>query len=119
MADTEQGSPEWNLNSYKINFIGQKMVYSLEAFEKSHYIKSFNSFKMVRLILSNRLTSDENKKCKIYEKVIPKQTLRDEYGRTRVNWKYVEYLEWYIEYVQLLIKKHGLDLSEKSESSMF
>lgn len=119
MQDTDSPRPEWNLNSYKINYIGQRMIYSFETFEKSHYVKSFNACSSIRKAISNRLDTKETEKCLKYEKLIPKQILKDSYGKTHITWKYKDYLDKYIVYLQQLIKDKGLDLSEKSESSLF
>jgi len=119
MNNLDTPTPEWNLNSYKINFIGQNMVQSFQAFEKTQYKLSFTYCKSIRMAIFNRLTTDEVNKCKNYEGSIPKQTFKDSRGKKRVTWKYVNILEDYIEYVQKLIKDKGLDLSEKGESSLF
>ena len=119
MANGDLPPTEWNLNSYKINFIGQKMISSFESFEKSYYSKSFKSCKAIRMAISNILSPEEKRKCELYENFIPKQTFKDDQGKKPITWKYVRYLVKYIEYVQELIKRKGLDLSEKGESSLF
>lgn len=111
--------PEWNLNSYKINYIGQRMVACFELFEKGYYSKSFGACSSIRRAISNRLDDNEKLRCELCEKFIPRQIIKDSYGKQRITWKYKTYLDNYIGYVQKLIKDKGLDLSEKSESSMF
>lgn len=119
MVNGDLPPTEWNLNSYKINFIGQKMIRCFEYFEKAHFIKSFKSCQAIQMAISNRLDPEEKKQCELYENFIPRQTFKDDQGKNHINWNYVRVLKKYIEYVQELIKSKGLDLSEKGESSLF
>ena len=119
MQDTDSPRPEWNLNSFKINYIGQRMIYSFDMFERYYYIKSFEACASIRRAISNRLNPEETKKCELYESFIPRQVTKDDHGKIRLTNRYTKYLDKYMVYLQKLIKDKGLDLSEKGESSLF
>lgn len=119
MQDTDSPRPEWNLNSFKINYIGQRMIYSFDMFERYYYIKSFEACASVRRAISNRLKLEETKKCELYETIIPRLVFKNDNGKIKITRRYTKYLDKYIVYLQKLIKDKGLDLSEKSESALF
>jgi hypothetical protein len=119
MVNVDLPPTEWNLNSHKINFIGEKMIAAIENFEKGNYPRSFKNNISLKIAISNRLNDKEKGKCEKYELIIPQQILKDKYGKPHLTWEYKTQLQEYIEYIQELIKIKGLDLSEKSESSMF
>ena len=119
MQDTDSPRPEWNLNSYKINYLGQRMIFAFNMFEQHSYKKSFEACASIRRTISNRLKAKETQNCKLYEIFIPTLVSKDDNDKTRITKKYTRYLDKYMVYLQKLIKEKGLDLSEKSESSLF
>ncbi len=58
---------EYNLNFSKSNLIGQEQFKATYFYTSRDYISCYLHWKAIRLLISNRLTGDELKKCKISE----------------------------------------------------
>ena len=110
---------EWNLNAAKIAIIGSNMGEAFNCFYTRRYEKSFEHWKIIRMVISNRLSVDEIKDSEKLEESIPKQKTLNNNNKLKLTKKYVRDLEKYSEHVNKLLSKYGLDLTEKGESSLF
>lgn len=123
----------WNLSSHKIRLIGDLMnraiAESLGTIERegfaqyeNHY-KSFQMWKSIAMLIQNQLKPEEIKKLKTIEKEIHNKCLRKnpEYGGWGGGSKYIypnillkRYTPKYIDYVNFLLRKHGMDISSRN-----
>lgn len=120
MPENDIPQTEWNLNQWKTNLIGENYKAGMINFNKRYYQKSFGNWKIIRLTINSRINDTDRKKCKKYEKFIPKLIIKEsKFDMLVPSNKYVYFLEIYIEFVGELLKKSGLDFSEKGEESLF
>ncbi len=106
---------EWNLNAGKLPLIAKNLEEGTNAFAVKGYSRCFASWKGIRMMISNRLTKKELIKSMAFEKTIPKKQskVKNTINTYAPNEDYVFYLEKYIHHVNVLLKKYGMDLSDK------
>ena len=120
MLENDLPQTEWNLNQWKINLIGENYKAGMIHFNRGFYHKSFGNWKIIRLTISSRIKEEDKEKCKKYERVIPRLMIKEsKFDMIVPSNKYIFLLEIYIEFVGDLLKKSGLDFTEKGEESLF
>ena len=110
---------EYNLNFSKSNLIGQEQFKATYFYTSRDYISCYLHWKAIRLLISNRLSPKELKKCKSSEKnLFNKGGMYIGNGFKRNN-SFTPRLDYYIELIQFYLKKIGLDIQDKGEEDMF
>ncbi len=115
----DKNKTEYNLNFSKSNLIGQEQFKATYFYTSRDYISCYLHWKAIRLLISNRLTPDELKKCKSNESnLFNKGGKYFGNGFVRNN-SFVMRLDFYIELIQLYLKNIGLDIQDRGEEDMF
>jgi len=111
---------EYNLNLSKSMLISSEISRATFYYNQRSYANCYQTYKSIRLLINNRLTKGESLKCKNYERTLLKKgTFVNNLGKIKENKLFGYYLEKYIELVNELLKKIGLDIRDESEKEMF
>ena len=120
---TENNMTEWDLSLSKTSIIANYISTASESYVNGYFEKSFRHWKQIRLLIGNRLSEAEIKKCKLYENSIPNYIIFKKVDyclpQKLYSQKYLRMLERYIEIINQMLRKSGLDIKEKSQSGLF
>jgi hypothetical protein len=112
---------EWNLNQFKIQIIGEHLIKATDFWAREFYTRSFKHYKAIRSVAMSKFSEDEIKKCRSMEVNIKRQIkiidgiIKQVYPTNRFE---IE-LDKYVEYLNSLLTKYGLDLSTKEDTGLF
>lgn len=113
----------WNLSQLKINLIGNLIQEATYGAVRNNYIKFFDCWRQIALIIDNRIEPEERLQVELLEKnvyVNGVKTISEEENpnlledeRTKPRPTVFKFLtEKYAKYVNSLLKKVGLDIKE-------
>ena len=118
---------EWNLNKYKVNLIGGLMEKSIYYSLRGDHFRNFNCWRHINLLIKNRLDEREQKQLNLLKENVAKCMIKIpvEERKSFDNEKFVYKrgfplrVEEYIDYLNELLRKIGLDLEDSSDKGFF
>lgn len=114
--NSENATSAYNLNAHKTNLVAELESLATSAYIKGDYIKAHQVWKSIRMLINNRFTAKEEKTCKKLELLQARKGYSiNKHGKRARNNFYVPLLERYIEFIQDLKRKYGLDILDKPD----
>lgn len=120
-SEQENTKIEWNLNKYKINLIGGLMEKSIYHSLKGNHFNNFTCWRHISILIKNRLSQEQKEELINLQNKISKCIS----FTPKKNKKYIFKKEFpfmvedYIDYLNGLLKKIGLDLEDSTDKGFF